>query len=72
VVDYEASLQHAGMEVNVTTFLTNYTIIGDDESVVAQFDFGPKNMTFTKPKESVNHLKPLYVCGHIDGTLIVA
>jgi hypothetical protein len=70
VVDYEASLQHAGMEVNVTTFLTNYTIIGDDESVVAQFDFGPKNMTFTKPKESVNHLKPLYVCGHIDGTPI--
>lgn len=36
----------------------------------AQFDFGHKYMIFTKPKESVNHLKPLYVCGHIDGTPI--
>jgi hypothetical protein len=46
------------------------TIIGDDEHVVAQFDFGPKYMIFTKPKESVNHLKLLYVRGHIDGTPI--
>jgi hypothetical protein len=27
-------------------------------------------MIFTKPKESINHLKPLYVSGHIDGTSI--
>jgi hypothetical protein len=35
--------------------------------VVAQFDFGPKEAAFTKPKESVNHLKPLFVLGHING-----
>jgi hypothetical protein len=46
------------------------TIVGDDELVVAQFDFGPKEATFTKPKESVIHLKPLFVRGHIDGVPI--
>jgi hypothetical protein len=69
-VYYEVLQKHIGKEVNVVTFSTNYTIIGDDEHVVAQFDFGPKEMIFTKPKESINHLKPLFLCGHIDGTPI--
>jgi hypothetical protein len=55
------------MDVNVITFSADCTIVGDDELVVAQFDFGPKEAVFTKPKESVNHLKPLFVRGHIDG-----
>jgi hypothetical protein len=67
LVDYEASLERPGMDVNVITFSTDCTIVGDDEPVVARFDFGPKEATFTKPKESVNHLKPLFVRGHIDG-----
>ena len=67
LVDYEASLEHPGMDVNVITFSVDCTIVGDDEPVVAQFDFGPKEAAFTKPKESVNHLKPLFVRGHIDG-----
>jgi hypothetical protein len=67
LVDYEASPEHPGMDVNVITFSANCTIVGDDEPVVAQFDFGPKEVAFTKPKESVNHLKPLFVRGHIDG-----
>jgi hypothetical protein len=54
----------------VITFSTDYTIIGDDEPTIAQFDFSPKEVVFTKPKESVNHLKPLFVSGHIDGVLI--
>jgi hypothetical protein len=70
MVDYEVSAEHAGMEVNVITILADYTIIGDDEHVVAQFGFSPKHMIFTKPKKSVNHLKLLYVCGHFDGTPI--
>jgi hypothetical protein len=45
---------------------TDCTIIGDDEPIIAQVDFGPKEATFTKPKEPVNHLKPLFVHGHID------
>jgi hypothetical protein len=67
LVDYEASPERPGMSVNVITFSANCTIVGDDEPVVAQFDFGPKEAAFTKPKESVNHLKPLFVRGHIDG-----
>jgi hypothetical protein len=67
LVDYEASPEHPGMDLNVITFSADCTIVGDDEPVIAQFDFGPKEAAFTKPKESVNHLKPLFVRGHIDG-----
>jgi hypothetical protein len=70
LVNYEASPEHRGMDVNAITFSVDCTIIGDDEPVVAQFNFGPKEATFTKPKESINHLKPLFVCSHIDGILI--
>jgi hypothetical protein len=67
LVDYEASPEHPCMDINVITFSVNYNIIGDDEPIVAPFDFGSKEVAFTKPKESVNHLKPLFVRGHIDG-----
>jgi hypothetical protein len=70
LIDYEASPECSGMDVNVITFSADCTIVGDDEPVVAQFDFGPKEVAFTKPKESVNHLKPLFVRGHIDGISI--
>jgi hypothetical protein len=70
LVDYDASTERPGMDVNVITFSADYTIVGDDEPVVAQFDFGPKEVAFTKPKESINHLKPLFVRGHIDGISI--
>jgi hypothetical protein len=70
LVDYKASPERPGMDVNVITFSTDCTNVGDDEPVVAQFDFGPKEVTFTKPKESINHLKPLFVRGHIDWILI--
>ena len=69
LVDYEASPEHTGMDINVITFSADCTIVGNDEPVVAQFDFGSKKAAFTKPKESVNHLKPLFVRGHIDGIL---
>jgi hypothetical protein len=50
LVDYEASPERPGMDVNVITYSADCTIVGDDEPVVAQFDFGPKEATFTKPK----------------------
>jgi hypothetical protein len=67
LVDYKASPERPSMDVNVITFYADCTIVGDDEPVIAQFDFGPKEAAFTKLKESVNHLKPLFVRGHIDG-----
>jgi hypothetical protein len=54
IVDYGASPQQAGMDVNIITFSADYTIIGNDESmvelVVAQFYFSSKDMIFTKCK----------------------
>jgi hypothetical protein len=70
LVDYGAAPEHSGMDVNVIMFSADCAIIGDDEPVIAQFNFGPKEVAFTKPKESVNHLKPLFVRGHIDGISI--
>jgi hypothetical protein len=42
--------EHLSMDVNVIIFSIDCTIIGDDEPVIAQFGFGPKEATFTKPK----------------------
>jgi hypothetical protein len=44
LVDYKASPEHTGMDINVITFFADYTIVGDDEPIVAQFDFGPKGI----------------------------
>jgi hypothetical protein len=35
LVDYEASLERPGMDVNVITFSADCTIVGNDEPVVA-------------------------------------
>jgi hypothetical protein len=40
------------------------------EEEIAQLCLGPKEVMFEKPKESSQHLKPLYVRGHIDERLI--
>jgi hypothetical protein len=37
------------------------------EEEVAQMCLGPNEVVFEKPKESSQHLKPLYIRGHIDG-----
>jgi hypothetical protein len=50
LVDYEASPECPGMDVNAITFFADCTIVGNDQPIVAQFDFGPKEATFTKPK----------------------
>lgn len=44
--------------------------MSNDENAMTLFDFGPKEAVFTKLKKLGNHLKPLYVSGHIDGTLV--
>jgi hypothetical protein len=37
------------------------------EEEVTQLCLGPQEVVFKKPKESSQHVKPLYVQGHIDG-----
>ena len=64
-VDYEASPAHSNMEINVVRFSEEYYAVSEEEA--ALLDFGPREAIFQKPKESNNHLKALYMRGHING-----
>ena len=66
LLDYGSSSSRDNMDVNVIFLSSDYSFIGDDERV-AQLDFAPKNDVFQKPTESDNHLKALYMKGHING-----
>lgn len=37
------------------------------EMEVAELDLGPKNAIFEKPEDPGQHLKPLFIKGHVDG-----
>jgi hypothetical protein len=39
----------------------DYSLVGDDE--VLEMSFGPHDAVFQRPKDSENHLKPLYIRG---------
>jgi hypothetical protein len=54
------------MDVNVIYLSSvEYSLVGDDE--VAETSFGPHDAMFQRTKDSENHLKPLYICWHLDG-----
>ena len=65
LVDYEASPERTSMEINVVCFSDDYWAIPEEETT--HLDFGPCEAIFQKPKDSDNHLKALYVRGHING-----
>ena len=67
MLDYGDTPDRSAMDVSMITFSTDYKINRSDDEEVAQFDFGLKDAVFTKPEESVNHVKPLYMRGHLDG-----
>jgi hypothetical protein len=54
-----------GMDINMV-FTLPIEFRGAEEEVT-QMCLGPKEVVFKKPKESSQHLKLLYVRGHIDG-----
>jgi hypothetical protein len=54
-----------GMDINMV-FTLPAEFRGADEEI-AQLCLSPKEVVFEKPEESSQHLKPLYVRGHIDG-----
>ena len=64
-MDYEPSPEH--VDINVVYLSADGDFIGDD-SRTAEFNFATQSAIFEKPKDSVNHLKPLHVKGHINGT----
>jgi hypothetical protein len=65
MLDYEPSPVQEDMDVNVIYLSSvNYSLIGDDE--VAEMSFDPRDTVFQRSKDSENHLKPLYIWGHLD------
>jgi hypothetical protein len=64
----DGSLPLTSMDVNMV-FTLPVKFRGAEEEV-AQICLGPKEVVFEKLKESSQHLKPLYVRGHIDRKLI--
>ena len=65
LVDYEASPERTSMEINIVHFSDDYWAIPEEETT--HLDFGPCEAIFQKPKDSDNHLKALYMRGHING-----
>ena len=68
LVDYEASPERNNLEINVVHMSSDYLIIPEEE--VVHLQFGPRDAVFQKPKESDNHLKALYMRGHLNGKSI--
>jgi hypothetical protein len=60
MLDYEPSPVWEDMDVNVI-YLSSvyYSLVGDDE--VSEMSFGLHDAMFQRPKDSENHLKPLYI-----------
>jgi hypothetical protein len=54
-----------GMDINLVFMLP--TEFRGAEEEVTQMCLSPKEAMFEKPKESSQHMKSLYVRGHIDG-----
>lgn len=55
------------VDVNMVYYLPAEFHATDEEGEVAQLNLGPKNVIFEKPEEPVQHMKPLYIRGHING-----
>jgi hypothetical protein len=67
LLDYEPSPVRDGMEINVIYLSsTDYSLLEEQE--VSQLALGPHDAVFKKSTESGDHLKSLYIRGHLDGT----
>jgi hypothetical protein len=65
LVDYSSSPERMNLDVNVIHISMDGYVLSEDD--VAHVDFGPKKAIFQKPKATENHLKALYMKGHING-----
>jgi hypothetical protein len=60
MLDYEPPPVREDMDVNMIYLSSmDYSLVGDDE--VVEMSFGPCDTVFLRPKDSENHLKPLYI-----------
>jgi hypothetical protein len=65
LVDYSSSPERMNLEINVVHLFVDGSVPTEED--LAHLDFGPKDAIFQKPKDADNHLKALYMKGHING-----
>jgi hypothetical protein len=65
LVDYSSSPERMNLDINVIHMSMDGYVLSEED--VAHLDFGPKEAIFQKPKATENHLKALYMKGHING-----
>jgi hypothetical protein len=65
LVDFEPSPERDNMEINVVYLSSDYYVVPEEE--ISHLQLGPRDAVFQKPSESENHLKALYMRGHING-----
>jgi hypothetical protein len=65
LVDYSSSPECMNLDINVIHMSMNGYVLSEED--VSHLDFGPKEAIFQKPKATKNHLKALYMKGHING-----
>jgi hypothetical protein len=66
-LDYEPSPACNSMEV-IIVYLSSADCSLLEEEEVSQLALGSQYAIFKKPTDSKDHLNPLYICGHLDGT----
>jgi hypothetical protein len=64
-MDYSSSPKQMNLEINVVHLFEDGLVPTEED--LAHLDFGPKYAIFQKPKDTNNHLKALYMKGHING-----
>ena len=64
-MDYEASPERTNLEINVVHLSSDYFVVPEED--LAHLQFGPCEAVFQKISEKDNHLKALYMRGHING-----
>jgi hypothetical protein len=65
LVDYSSSPERMNLEINMIHLCVDGSVPTEED--LAHLDFGPKDAIFQKPKDTDNHLKALYMKGHING-----
>jgi hypothetical protein len=65
LVDYSSSPERMNLEIIVVHLFVDGSMPTEED--FAHLDFGPKDAIFQKPKDTDNHLKALYMKGHING-----
>jgi hypothetical protein len=65
LVDDSSSPERMNLEINVVHLFVDGSVPTEED--LAHLDFGPKDAIFQKPKDTDNHLKALYMKGHING-----